>query len=121
MTNRTLTIFPILALFTTGLSLWANELLSSAQPAIVPCLSIIMFMMGLTLLVDCILISIGASPAAATTVATAVGTTVATAGATTTSLHAWREVAPSFCGPPGAEAMREHVGARMRGPWATLP
>ena len=49
MTNRTLTIFPILALFTTGLSLWANELLSSAQPAIVPCLSIIMFMMGLTL------------------------------------------------------------------------
>lgn len=49
MTNRTLTIFPILALFTIGLSLWANELLSSAQPAIFPCLSIIMFMMGLTL------------------------------------------------------------------------
>jgi BASS family bile acid:Na+ symporter len=49
MTNRTLNIFPVLALFTTGLSLWANELLATAQPAIVPCLSIIMFMMGLTL------------------------------------------------------------------------
>jgi BASS family bile acid:Na+ symporter len=49
MNDRNLILFPILALLTTGLSLWAQELIATAQGAIIPCLSIIMFMMGLTL------------------------------------------------------------------------